>query len=117
MQEDELPPPIFSAPPASIPQVASQLDSVAQASESPAPILAGDAQKVLPEVQMDAIATSTNPDEGQGPFQFGFSQVAGIMQSTSEEIVETEVQEPSDSSEQFGLHYSQLIDADAMTQI
>lgn len=115
-QEDELPPPIFSAPPASIPQVASQLESGSQPTESPSLKLPEDTHNAVPD-DLTTLATDTGTGTQNGFFQFGFSQVAGILESTSNEIADTGMQDRSDSSEQFALHYSQLIDTDAMTQI
>ena len=112
-QEDELSPPVFSAPPASIPLVASQLDQIASQMESFAvPPTTDDVRR---ETQMATLGTYTNEQETS--FHFGFSQVPGILQSVSREPVDDTVEDNSNSSEQFALHYSQLVDTDAMTQV
>lgn len=114
-QEDELPPPVFSAPPASIPLVASQLEQVASQIESSAVAVVNDLQRDIPGTQMATLGTYSL--EQETAFQFGFSQVPGILQSVPKEAVEDTGEDNSNSSEQFALHYSQLIDTDAMTQV
>lgn len=50
-------------------------------------------------------------------FQFGFSQMPGILPATSTEAADASMEDNSSSSEQFALNFSQLVETDAMTQI
>lgn len=115
--DDELPPPTLSAPPASIPFVASQNEPVITVS-------AGSATDAETSGKIDNDSAGSNmavfgtvPEEKNPLFQFGFSQMPGVLQSSTGEAGDTSMSQANNSDEQqFALNFSQMVDTQAMTQ-
>lgn len=142
LQEDELPPPVLSAPPASIHSV---VDRMAEEAQSQAALGERRLEEALQEAeqaeQLASAQTEDNanasipsnlpnsprrpqvavlqayPEGGDSLFQFGFSQVPALLQTNSLNVVGTSEQEASNTNVQFALNFSQVVDSQAMTQI